>query len=135
MTINNNNGATCMARPAAPLPGGAGGCTPTCRTNTVVNMKAIFVRVDNNATTEEFDIDSNPYHENDIVDLETTYIKKELDQYSRDIINNIKHDISLTGLFQIVAIRHETIVETVISTYHHHNRIAIMIKPYNPNSK
>ena len=45
-------------------------------------MKAIFVRVDNNATTEEFDIDSNPYHENDIVDLETTYIKKELDQYS-----------------------------------------------------
>lgn len=73
--------------------------------------------------------------ENDIVDLETTYIKKELDQYSRDIINNIEHDISLTGLFQIVAIRHETIVETVISTYHHHNRIAIMIKPYNPNSK
>ena len=98
-------------------------------------MKAIFVRVDNNATTEEFDIDSNPYHENDIVDLETTYIKKELDQYSRDIINNIEHDISLTGLFKIVAIRHETIVETVISTYHHHNRIAIMIKPYNPNSK
>jgi hypothetical protein len=73
-------------------------------------MKAIFVRVYNNATTEEFDIDSNPYHENDIVDLETTYIKKELDQYSRDIINNIEHDISLTGLFQIVAIRHETIV-------------------------
>lgn len=97
-------------------------------------MKAIFVRVDNNATTEEFDIDSNPYHENDIVDLETTYIKKELDQYSRDIINNIEHDISLTGLFQIVAIRHKTIVETVISTYHH-SRIAIMIKPYNPNSK
>lgn len=96
-------------------------------------MKAIFVRVDNNATTEEFDIDSNPYHENDIVDL--AYIKKELDQYSRDIINNIKHAISLTGLFQIVAIRHETIVETVISTYHHHSRIAIMIKPYNPNSK
>jgi len=30
MTINNNNGATCMARPAASLPGGAGGCTPTC---------------------------------------------------------------------------------------------------------
>ena len=28
MTINNNNGATCMARPAASLPGGAGGCTP-----------------------------------------------------------------------------------------------------------
>ena len=98
-------------------------------------MKAIFVRVDNNATTEEFDIDSNPYHENDIVDLETTYIKKELDQYSRDIINNIEHDISLTGLFQIVAIRHETIVETIISTYHHHSRIAIIIKPYNPNSK
>ena len=98
-------------------------------------MKAIFVRVDNNATTEEFDIDSNPYHENDIVDLKTTYIKKELDQYSKDIINNIEHDISLTGLFQIVAIRHEIIVETVISTYHYHNRIAIMIKPYNPNSK
>lgn len=97
-------------------------------------MKAIFVRVDNNATTEEFDIDSNPYHENDIVNLETTYIKKELDQYSRDIINNIEHDISLTDLFQIVAICHETIVETVIST-HHHSRIAIMIKPYNPNSK
>lgn len=90
-------------------------------------MKTRFVRIDNNATTEEFDIDSNPYHANDIVDLETTYIKKELDQYNRDI--------SLTGLFQIVAIRHETIVETVISTYHHHNRIAIMIKPYNPNLK
>ena len=30
MTINNNNGATCMARHAASLPGGAGGCTPTC---------------------------------------------------------------------------------------------------------
>lgn len=72
-------------------------------------MKAIFVRVDNNATTEEFNIDSNPYRENDIVDLETTYIKKELDQYSRNIINNIEHDISLTGLFQIVSIRHETI--------------------------
>lgn len=98
-------------------------------------MKAIFYRVDNNATTEEFNIDFNPYHKDDIVDLDTNYIKKELDQYSKDIINNIEHDISLTGLFQIVAIRHETIVETIISTYHHHNRIAIMIKPYNPNSK
>ncbi|QWM90548.1 hypothetical protein M1M58_gp78 [uncultured phage cr13_1] len=62
-------------------------------------MKAIFVRVDNNATTEEFDINYNPYHENDIVDLETTYINKEFDQYGRNIINNVEHDISLTGLF------------------------------------
>ena len=37
MTINNNNGATCMARPAASLPGGAGGCTPTCRVTQTFN--------------------------------------------------------------------------------------------------
>lgn len=98
-------------------------------------MKAIFVRIDNNATTEEFDIDSNPYHENDIVDLETIYVKKELDQYSRDIINNIETDIKLTGLFKIVAIRHETRVSTIIDTHHIHSTLAILIEPYNPNSK
>lgn len=37
-------------RPAAPLPGGREGCTPTCRTNTVTNMKVwdITIELDNN---------------------------------------------------------------------------------------
>ena len=47
MTINNNNGATCMARPAASLPGGAGGCTPTCH----VTYEIIITLIINNIET------------------------------------------------------------------------------------
>lgn len=95
-------------------------------------MKAIFYRVDNNATTEEFNIDFNPYHKDDIVDLDTNYVKKELDQYSKDIINNIETDIKLTGLFKVVAIRHETRISTIIDTHHVHSTLIIMIEPYHP---
>lgn len=95
-------------------------------------MKTIFYRVDNNAATEEFDIDSNFYHKDDIIDLDTTYVKKELDQYSRDIVNNIETNIKLTGLFKVVAIRHETRVSTIIDTHHIHGALVIMIEPYNP---
>ena len=37
--VATGEGYAAGLRPAAPLPGGRGGCTPTCRANTVTNIK------------------------------------------------------------------------------------------------
>lgn len=40
-------------------------------------MKAVFYNINNCVSTEEFDMDFNPYHINDVINLDTTCIKNK----------------------------------------------------------
>lgn len=65
-------------------------------------MKAVFYNINNCVSTEEFDMDSNPYHINDVINLDTTCIKINQDDYT----HKVEENIDLTGTFKIVAINH-----------------------------
>lgn len=99
-------------------------------------MKAVFYNINNCVSTEEFDMDFNPYHINDVINLDTTCIKINQDDYA----HKVEENINLTGTFKIVAIKHHATVETImyttvgtmVTTHYKYNIIVIMIKPYNP---
>lgn len=47
-------------------------------------MKARFVRIDNNALTDEFQINTNPFHVGDVIDLDATVVKDAYDENFKD---------------------------------------------------
>ena len=92
-------------------------------------MKARFVRIDNNALTDEFQINTNPFHVGDVIDLDATVVKDAYDERFKDYEKIRKAHTNFYGLFTVVGIRHEVTVEEIISTYFEHNAINILIKP------
>lgn len=92
-------------------------------------MKARFVRIDNNALTDEFQINTNPFHIGDTIDLTGWIIEDKYDESSKDYEKIRKPHNNFYGLFTVVGIRHEVCVEEIISTYFEHNVINILIKP------
>lgn len=88
-------------------------------------MNAQFIRVDNKAVSDIFQIKNNPFHVNDEIDLEywDTITDEETDEDKSVIDDNFK------GIFRIVSIRHEVRLQHVITTYYEHGIINILIKP------
>lgn len=88
-------------------------------------MNAQFIRVDNKALSDIFQMKDNPFHVNDEIDLEywDTVIDEETDKNKSVIDDNFK------GIFRIVSIRHKVRLQHVISTYYEHEIINILIEP------
>lgn len=87
-------------------------------------MFAYFIRTDNNAISEEFELLNNPYRVGEIVDL--TYVIK------KGVCDKGIKDNNFNGLFKIIEIRHESSVQTITCTIHNHKTVNIFIKPYKP---
>lgn len=94
-----------------------------------MKMKARFVRIDNNALTDEFQINTNPFHVGDVIDLDATVVKDVYDKRFKDYEKVRMTDKNFQGLFIIADIRHEVSIERNISTRFEHNSINILIKP------
>ena len=92
-------------------------------------MKARFVRIDNNALTDEFQINTNPFHVGDVIDLDATIVKDAYDERFKDYEKVRITDKNFQGLFIIADIQHEVSIERNISTRFEHNSINILIKP------
>lgn len=88
-------------------------------------MKARFVRIDNNALTDEFQMKDNPFHVGDEIDLEAWKVITDEDtDESQSAI-----DANFQGIFRVVSIRHEVQLEQFMGTSYNYNCVNILIKP------
>lgn len=92
-------------------------------------MKARFIRIDNNAMTDEFQMNTNQFHTGDIIDLTCWIVEDHYNEQAKDYEKIRKAHTNFYGLFTVVGIRHEVTVEEIVSTYFKHNAINILIKP------
>lgn len=88
-------------------------------------MNAQFIRVDNKAVSDIFQMKDNPFHVNDEIDLEywDTVTDEETDE------DKSVTDGNFQGIFRIVSIRHKVRLRHIITTYYEHGVTNILIEP------
>lgn len=62
-------------------------------------MKAVFYNINNCVSTEEFDMDFNPYHINDVINLDTTCIKINQDDGEK---HNLIEQIAMEKVRELI---------------------------------
>lgn len=88
-------------------------------------MKIRFVRIDNNALTDEFQMKDNPFKVGDEIDLEAWKVVTDEDtDESQSVIN-----ANFQGIFRIVSIRHEVQLEQFMGTCCDYKCTNVLIKP------